>query len=587
MPLKTMHQEQNIEAFVDHLMSAGSNPSRLLQYLVSIQHAFGGVPAAAVARLAHHLERKAGDVVSVASFYSLLNLDPSTPYQILFSDNITDHFQGSAALMERLRSQLGPQDATLRLTSCTGLCDQGPALLVNGLAINHLDEARIDQLARLIGERVELEQWPADFFKIEDNIQRRDSQLGSTLEPGAALRRFAGQDPEALLNELDASNLRGRGGAGFKTATKWRYCRAADADTRYVVCNADEGEPGTFKDRVLLNRYADAVFEGMTLCARAIGARHGLVYLRGEYRFLLDKLNAVLEQRRQQGLLGTGILGQAGFDFDIEIHLGAGAYICGEESALLNSLEGRRGNPRIRPPFPVQQGYLGQPTVVNNVETFWSVCHIAYHGASWFMQHGTEQSRGSRLLSISGDCTRPGIYEYPFGVSLADILSDCGGDNAQAVQMAGAAGHTVLARDFDRTLSFEDLATGGSFMVIGAERDLLDVLYNFASFFQHESCGFCTPCRVGTRLIYECVEAFRQGKGSSVLLDQLRAVADLMQRDSFCGLGSSAPTAFLDVLQQSPDVFTSRMQQGDGPTFDLEEALVEFRSIVSEGVGRG
>jgi [NiFe] hydrogenase diaphorase moiety large subunit len=348
-----------------------------------------------------------------------------------------------------------------------------------------------------------------------------------------------------------------------------------------VVCNADEGEPGTFKDRVLLDLYTDAVIEGMTICARVIGATRGFIYLRGEYRFLLDKINTALDARRQQGLLGQNILGHEDFNFDIDIHLGAGAYICGEESALIESLEGKRGTPRVRPPFPVQQGYMNKPTVVNNVETFFSVNYIAANGAASFNKVGTDQSMGTRLLSISGDCEVPGIYEYPFGVSLNQILQDCGGEHAQAVQMAGAAGHLVLAKDFDRVMSFEDLATGGSFMVIGPERNLLQVLDNFARFFEHESCGFCTPCRVGTRLVAEIIDGFSRGQGSQGSFNQLGAINDLMTHSCFCGLGCSAPTVFIDAMRDCRPLFESQMQAGDNPVFDLEGAVTEFDDMVN------
>jgi [NiFe] hydrogenase diaphorase moiety large subunit len=353
-----------------------------------------------------------------------------------------------------------------------------------------------------------------------------------------------------------------------------------------VVCNADEGEPGTFKDRVLLNVSAHAIFEGMTVCAAVIGADKGLLYLRGEYAYLLDHLHEVLEQRRHEGLLGKDILGKPGFNFDIEIHSGAGAYICGEESALIESLEGKRGVPRIRPPFPVTSGYKNQPTVVNNVETFWSVSCIMQQGSDWFKQSGTEQSTGTRLLSISGDCETPGIYEFPFGVSVHDIVRECGGTKAQAVQIGGAAGTTVLAHEFDRYMSYEDLSTGGSFMVIGPERKLLDVLDNFADFFRHESCGFCTPCRIGTSLIADLLKRFNAGQASEQDRQQLKEIALLMQQTSFCGLGTSAPTAILNALDQNAQLFDQAIIGSDqNPVFNLDAAITEARQLIQDPDG--
>ncbi len=281
---------------------------------------------------------------------------------------------------------------------------------------------------------------------------------------------------------------------------KWRFCSEEAETERYVVCNADEGEPGTFKDRVLLNSYAHQVFEGMTLCASIIKAEQGFLYLRGEYLHLVEKLQDILEQRRDSGLLGNNILDQ-GLNFDIEIRLGCGAYICDEESALIESLEGKRGIPRNRPPYPVSQGYLGKPIVVNNVETFFAASKIAAQGGQWFADVGTKQSQGTKILSISGDCTKPGIYEYPFGTRIEQVLQDCGATDVLGIQVGGPSGTFIGLDELQRTLAFEDLATGGSFIIFNQSRSILDIVKNFTHFFAHESCGFCTPCRVGTSLL--------------------------------------------------------------------------------------
>ena len=357
-------------------------------------------------------------------------------------------------------------------------------------------------------------------------------------------------------------------------------CRKAEGSPKYVVCNADEGEPGTFKDRILLNSHADRMIEGMTLCAGVIGARQGYIYLRGEYRYLREPLEAVLQRRRETGLLGSGILGKDGFDFDSEIHMGAGAYICGEESSLIESLEGKRGIPRKRPPFPVNSGFRNRPTVVNTVETFMAAALIAQHGADWFRGAGTESSSGTKLLSISGDCEHPGIYEYPYGVSIREILQDCGARNAQAVQVAGAAGATVPASEFDRVIAFDDLATGGSFMVFDSSRDLLDMVLNFSRFFVHESCGFCTPCRVGGSLLLDLVEKVHAGHASDYDLAEMRHIGNLMQTSSHCGLGTTAPNPVLDTLDKCTEIYSRRLTgKGFEPAFDLDAALSEARRI--------
>jgi [NiFe] hydrogenase diaphorase moiety large subunit len=336
---------------------------------------------------------------------------------------------------------------------------------------------RIDLIADLILRKAPVSDWPSDLFEVKDNIRKTGMLLDQSLDPGAAIKAAIGRGPEATLAELRLSRLRGRGGAGYSTVEKWTGCRNSPGTLRYIVCNADEGEPGTFKDRVLLNSYIDLLFDGMTVGARVLGASKGFLYLRGEYRYLLKKLEAILARRREVGLLGSNILGEAGFDFDIEIHLGAGAYICGEESALIESLEGRRGRPRNRPPYPATHGYLNQPTVVNNVETFACVAVIALRGGSWFAETGTWQSTGSKVLSISGDCAWPGIYEYPFGVPVREVLNECGAEEAYAVQVGGPSGVLISWKEFDRCISFEDLPTAGAFTIFNRGRDILHATY--------------------------------------------------------------------------------------------------------------
>lgn len=581
MPLPTAY---DVNEFVAECTEPEAVETNLLQYLIKIQQRFNYIPPVAIETLQQKLDLTSTEIKSVISFYTFLSLDYQGEYHILFSDNITDRMGDNQGLYQQLKQALKGQAVTIGFTSCTGLSDQGPGLLVNGMAIKQVNKKRINQIAQLIKHRKSLAEWPAHLFDIKDNIRRRDRQLSMHSANGDGLRILLEKGNDWFINTLDESGLRGRGGAGFKTASKWKYCLNSEADTHYVICNADEGEPGTFKDRVLLHSYAHSVIEGMTLCARVIHANQGFIYLRAEYRYLLKHLQEVLQQCRDSNLLGQGILGEKGFDFDIEIHLGAGAYICGEESALIESLEGKRGIPRIRPPFPVVEGYNNKPTVVNNVETFWSVSRIILKGSDWFRQAGTEQSSGTRLLSISGDCLHPGVYEYPFGTRLRQILEDCGGLDAQAVQMSGAAGNMILSKDFDRTMSFEDLSTGGSFMVIGPERDLMDVLENFAQFFKHESCGFCTPCRIGTSLIVDIIQRFRSGLANKAELKKLRDLLSLMQQTSFCGLGCSAPSVFLNALDESPKIFEDLIKtESDNPVFDLEAATSEFRQFAEHG----
>jgi [NiFe] hydrogenase diaphorase moiety large subunit len=382
-----------------------------------------------------------------------------------------------------------------------------------------------------------------------------------TIEPGTGLAAALTKSRADIIGEVAASNLRGRGGAGFPTGTKWNLAAAAgvrEGGSKYVVCNADEGEPGTFKDRVLLTDYADLVFEGMTIAARAIGATKGILYLRGEYVYMRPHLDGVIDKRRKAGQLGTNILGTAGFTFDIEIRMGAGAYVCGEETALIESLEGHRGEPRNRPPFPVNTGFMGQPTVVNNVETLASVAAILSKGAPWFKAFGTEKSAGFKLFSVSGDCDQPGVYEFPLGITVTQLLQTVGGANAKAVQIGGASGHCVPTSNFGRKLAFEDIATGGSIIVFGRGRDMLHVAKNFMEFFVEESCGQCTPCRAGNAKLLEGIEKLQHGSCSTAYLQELLALSETMQLASKCGLGQSSPNAFVSIVTHFQDEILGR-----------------------------
>ena len=565
------------------LAKHGKAPQALVQILRELQALHGWLPRDALGQVAKALGVTLAHVEGVAGFYRFFHTQPVGAYRILFSDNITDRMLGNQALMKDLCRRLGVAPGkvsgdglvSVDATSCTGQCDQGPAVLINHhQVITQLTSERVAHMADLIRHQVPVEQWPAEWFAVQDNVRRADVLLDEPAEPGAALAAAIQRGPDAMLEEMVISNLRGRGGAGFVTGTKWAMCRKAPGAQHFVVCNADEGEPGTFKDRVLLNRRADAVFEGMTIAAHAIGAKQGFAYLRGEYRYLLDQLNAVLQRRRDARLLGTAILGQPGFDFDITIHVGAGAYVCGEESSLIESLEGKRGTPRIRPPFPVEQGYLGHPTVVNNVETFCAANHIALQGGSWWASIGTPKSTGTKIHSVSGDCERPGLYEYPFGTRVGRILEDCGARDTQAVQVGGPSGVCLSASEFGRRIAFEDVPTAGAFMVFDRSRNMFEVARSFAHFFAHESCGFCTPCRVGTALVAKRMDKLADGRGSRHDIDVLFELDKLMHTATHCGLGASACNPLRDTILKFRPAYEQHLKSLHfEPAFDLDSEL--------------
>jgi len=560
---------------------------RLLAILREIQAKYLYISTEAIDITASLLNIERTQIISVVDFYSFFHRQARGQYDLLISDSITDHMLGKQSLMDYLSLQLNVavgavrEDGLVSLdnTSCTGMCDQGPAGLINGYALTHLSKTRIDEIVDLINQQSPVNDWPKRFFQVTDNIHKADLLLTTEIAQGEAIKATLKRGLSQTLEEVKTSDLRGRGGAGFNTSMKWLFCSQEKELERYLICNADEGEPGTFKDRVILNTYAHQVIEGMTVCSMIIGAKQGFIYLRAEYLHLYDQLLHALEQRRKLALLGNNIL-QSGFDFDIEVCLGAGAYICGEESALIESLEGKRGIPRNRPPYPVTQGYLNKPTVVDNVETFLASAQIAVSGGEQFSAIGTEKSTGTKVLSISGDCQRPGIYEYPFGTTIKEILFDCAAEDVLGVQIGGPSGNFICNQEFGRLLAFEDLATGGSFIVFNNSRNILAIAQNFTHFFAHESCGFCTPCRVGTSLLKKQLDKIIDGHGSSGDVVALDELCQLVKNYSHCGLGQTAANPILTTLQRYPELYQKQLKDiSFEPGFNLDSSLETARRM--------
>ncbi|MEI6346783.1 MAG: NADH-ubiquinone oxidoreductase-F iron-sulfur binding region domain-containing protein [Bacteroidota bacterium] len=360
-------------------------------------------------------------------------------------------------------------------------------------------------------------------------------------------RTFKRTDDE-IINEMIDSGLKGRGGAGFLTGLKWKFARDAKADEKYIVCNADEGEPGTFKDREIIDKVSLKVLTGMAIAARVTGAHKGYIYLRGEYKFLVPKLRRDLKEFHE-------IMREMKYDFEVDVFMGAGAYVCGEETALLESMEGKRGEPRNKPPFPVISGYLGKPTVVNNVETLASAAIVCKIGSEKYKQLGTKSSRGSKLFSISGDTPIPGIYELELGMSLQEFVDAFGDGDTKAVQVGGASGFCVPRKKFAATiigyqgdLEGDSLPTGGSMMIFNSSRSMYNLLRNYLDFFAEESCGQCTPCRVGVQQLLHGIEAVKKGDKNSSYLDYLLKLTESMKLTAKCGLGQSVANSFSSIV---------------------------------------
>lgn len=380
-------------------------------------------------------------------------------------------------------------------------------------------------------------------------LKRADFIFKNENDWESVLRKSISRPPNELINELISSELKGRGGAGFPTGLKWKVTSEEVNETKYVICNADEGEPGTFKDREILSRVPFKVLTGIAICGHVIGAKLGYIYLRGEYFFLQDELNKAINEFEYY-------CKEIKFDFKIKIFMGSGAYICGEETALFESMEGKRGEPRNKPPFPSSYGYMGKPTVINNVETLAHTYTIFKYGSKRFYDLGVQYSRGSKLFSVSGDTPKPGIYELELGMSLSDFVEEFGDDDTKAVQVGGASGFLVPRKRFAETnIGFQgklvgiSLPTGGSMMLFNSSRSMFNVLDNYLNFFAEESCGQCTPCRVGCQQLLKGIKAVKRGEKNAQYLDKLLKLAETMQFTAKCGLGQSVGNSFSSIVE--------------------------------------
>jgi len=533
--------------------------SGLLPSLYAAQKLYGWLPEEAAAEVAKSLRVPLADVHGVVEFYSLFYNEPVGKRIIRVCTDQACALKGGDGLLNHFCSHHGlepgqtTRDGTLTIEAspCLGLCEQAPAVLVNDEAETNInlasDSYDLGRPKSLVGGPL---RW------LTSNCGNGTTSLAKYGEY-AALQKTLGMKREDVINEIKASGLVGRGGAAFPTGVKWEGAAKADGDQKYVVCNADESEPGTFKDRILLLDDPHRTIEGMCIAAYAIGASKGYIYLRGEYPYILPVLETALSEARGMGYLNE--------DFDIEIRLGAGAYICGEETALFESIEGKRGFPRVKPPFPTTNGLFDKPTVINNVETLCNVPLILNKGAAGYRKIGTEKSPGSKLFCVSGDVGRPGVYEVPFGVTLREMLEMAGGvagrKKLQAVLFGGAAGAFATSAHLDVKLTFEDLRAAGLplgsgvVMVFDETRDLRDVLKRLGHFFAHESCGKCYPCQMGTQRQKEILVRIADGKTLEGDIQRLQEVGWTMTDASLCGLGQTAASAVLSAMKLWPEMF--------------------------------
>ena len=540
--------------------------SGLLPALHAAQRLFGWLPEPVAAEIARSLNIPLVDVHGVIEFYTMFYNAPVGRRIIRVCVDPACGLKNADGILHHLCAHHGIQPSqttpdgslTVEASPCLGLCEQAPAALVNDQAETNIDlTSNSYELGRprsIVGTSMRL--LTANCGHGTASLAQHGEYLG--------LQKALGLRPDEVVAQVKASGLVGRGGAAFPTGIKWEGAAQASGSPKYIVCNADESEPGTFKDRVLLLDDPHSVIEGMLIAGYAVGASKGYVYLRGEYPYIVPVLEHALAEAIDAGCLGQNIQ-DSGFSFDIEIRLGAGAYICGEETALFESIEGKRGFPRVKPPFPTTCGVFGKPTVINNVETLFNVPLILSRGVEEFRRIGTEKSPGPKLFCVSGDVLQPGVFEVPFGVTLRELIDLAGGMAGgmalQAVLFGGAAGAFATREHLDVRLTFEDLRAAGLplgsgvVMVFNESRDMRDVLKRLGHFFAHESCGKCYPCQMGTQRQKEILERIADDRILPGDLERLQDIGWTMTDASLCGLGQTAASAVLSAIKLWPELF--------------------------------
>ena len=528
-----------------------------------------------------------------------------THYHILICGGTNCSSGGSQKVRDKLEDELAKQglagECSLGETTCFGLCANGPIVLVHpgGVLYSHVKPEDVPEIVTehlLKGnpvQRLIYNENPKDvdvaqglysldntgFYKVQKRVALRNCGLIDpenideyiAMDGYMALAKVLNEmTPDDVIAEITASGLRGRGGAGFPTGLKWKFARGYQDDQKYACCNADEGDPGAFMDRSVLEGDPHAILEAMAIAGYAIGANQGYIYVRAEYPIAVKRLGIAIGQAREYGLLGKNILG-TDFDFNIDLRLGAGAFVCGEETALMTSIEGHRGEPRPRPPFPAEKGLFQKPTILNNVETYANVPQIILKGSGWFSSMGTEKSKGTKVFALGGKIKNTGLVEVPMGTTLRQVIEDIGGGipngkKFKAVQTGGPSGGCISAEHFDIPIDYDSLVSIGSMMgsggmiVMDEDTCMVDIAKFFLEFVVGESCGKCAPCRIGTKRLYEMLEKITEGRGTEEDLDKLEALCNHIRDNSLCALGQSAPNPVLSTLHYFRDEYLAHVR---------------------------
>ncbi len=539
-----LSKSETIGSIID---SIGKDKSDLLSIVCTIKKELKHIDTEVVKIISDILDIPTAEIEGVLTFYSFIGNEKEGKYVIRLCKNISCALSNRSEIRKTLeeltRTKIGFTSKddlfTLKNCNCLGMCDQGPALLINSIL---LSSVTVEDLPPIIMS-CRNESFNFNYgHRYVSKIVKKDSLFNLLEKNRTPGQKYKDLSPKEIIEIILSSGLRGRGGAGYPTGEKWLSASNFVTEEKYFVCNADEGEPGTFKDRFLLDTYPDKIIEGLIIGAKAIGATKGIIYLRGEYTYLREKLQKTIDN----------------YDFDISIHMGCGSYVCGEETALIESLEGSRGEARIKPPYPVESGYKGYPTVVNNVETLLDVSLIIENGDEYFRSIGTDKSKGTKFFSISGDIKNPGIYEIPFGVTIKELLTEIGAIDVKSVQMGGAAGTNIGKDKFNDVIAYEAIPTGGSIIVFNKDRNMLDVARNFMDFFVDESCGQCVPCREGSLRILEGIDNISEGSGYEPEMDKLLNLGRSIMSSSKCGLGQVCANAFISIIDNHRnEIFTN------------------------------
>ncbi len=562
--------------------------TQLLNYLWEFQNAKGYISTADIRTLSRELGVSWIEIEGVISFYHFFKRKPTGKYSIYINSSIISQIKGCKKIKEAFEKETGAKlgetdpSGTFSFfeTACIGLSEHEPAALINFQPFINLTPKKVLNIVKHLksgGKIEEIADKPEDLIRYKND--KGESVLFKEYKEGDATLNLVKKTPNEVISEMKLSGLSGRGGAFFPTGMKWEFAKQSMSRQKYVICNADEGEPGTFKDRVLMNQMPGLLVEGMITGAYAIGASKGIIYLRAEYRYLRKKLEDTIQHFYNIGLLGENILGK-NFDFDLSVVQGAGAYVCGEETALIESLEGHRGGPRTKVYFPVEKGYLQKPTIVNNVETFCSAARIMEFGSKFYSDKGTEKTKGTKLLSISGDCKKEGIYEIEWGMTIQEMLNLCGAKDTNYIQFSGPSGTVLTKKDFNRIISGEDLICGGSVMIFNKTRDVFDILKNFSDFFINESCGLCTPCRAGNYLIGKRLERIRNNGATMEEIQEIKSWGKILRDSSRCGLGKTSTNFIVDAIDKFPELFKKKALKNK--KFDLSSALNDYYDYVKQ-----